>query len=70
MPTAKKVKGRITLDEAVEILPVSRSTLQKLTASGEVSSVRLGVRRWYDPDQLGRELEARGARGPAYQGKK
>jgi excisionase family DNA binding protein len=62
MPTAKTLTRRITIDQAAELLPVSRSTLQKLTASGEISSIRLGSRRWYDPEQLRRELEDRGRR--------
>jgi excisionase family DNA binding protein len=62
MPTAKTLARRITIDQAAELLPVSISLLKKLTASGEISSVRLGSRRWYDPDQLRRELEDRGRR--------
>lgn len=53
---------RLTIDEAVQVFPVSKSLLQKLTASAEVSSVRLGRNRLYDPEQLRQELEDRGRR--------
>jgi excisionase family DNA binding protein len=53
---------RLTIEEAAKQSGLSVSTLQKLTASAEVSSVRLGRRRLYVFDQLMAELEDRGRR--------
>ncbi len=59
-PAPKPV--RLTIEEAAKHAHVSVSLLQKLTADAEITSVRLGVRRFYKPDQLMQELEDRGRR--------
>jgi excisionase family DNA binding protein len=52
----------ISIEEAAKKSGVSYSTLAKLTASAEVSSVRLGRRRFYIFDTLMSELSERGRR--------
>ncbi len=53
---------RLTIEEAAKRLHISRSLLQKLTANAEISSIRLGRRRFYDIETLKREIENRGRR--------
>ena len=59
----------ISIEQLRQQIPLSLSSLKKLTASGEISSVRIGLRRLYVADQVAAELCARGGKGPAYRGK-
>jgi hypothetical protein len=52
----------VTKDQAAKANRVSTSLITKLTARAEISSVRIGRQRMYDPAKLRRELLERGRR--------
>ena len=56
------IEKLLSVEKAAAAFKLSVSQLHKLTATGEVSSVRLGMRRWYVKDELERELFDRGRR--------
>ena len=63
MPS-KKISALISKQEAAQLAGVSTTTISRLTASGKVTSFRVGARRLYRPDLIVSEVLAAGARGP------